>query len=547
MQKKNPKRGVNQRFQRSVEPSPKSFSVNPKAALKREISTDAQKNFYEGTIIYGEDDAFPLRLAQAVQKSPATSACISTKSQFIKGAGFSDKRLMKQKINANGETLWQLHCKLADMLALFEGFAVNLKFNSLQEITSCYDMAFESIRFVKPKEDLVTYIDQIVYNPYFGTIEYKKEFSKQYPLFDRDRLPEQLESMQAKFPGQVYYYGKTTPLHRFYSMPRYFKSAEKWINIDGKIQEFHDENLDNGFFQSVLLTVIGDPNQWSNNPRTQEKYTKDDGTEGFRPTKTVGEEFNDQMQEAFSGSKKAGNVMVQWAVNQNEIQKVQPFPSNTNADLFLALQDLTTKNITIATKTPSILANISEGVSLGSAGSEIQKAIELMQSNVVEDQMTLEDFYNDVLLPGMGIEGNVKIVNFNPISSKPEIEDKIWEFLNDEEKKQWIVKNFPDITITRSFVSQAPPTAEGQPPAQVNTLPAQQQTAPPAGNSALSNLSIAKLNKIQKLVARYNLGLTDPSNTRALTYEQAKQLIMAEGFTEQEMDAWLVKPEELDD
>jgi hypothetical protein len=235
--------------------------------------------------------------------------------------------------------------------------------------------------------------------------------------------------------------------------------------------------------------------------------------------------------------------MALWALNSELSAKITPFPSNTNAQLFEGLQNLTTKNITIATKTPSILANISEGVSLGSAGSEIQKAIELMQSNVVEDQQCLEDLYNNVLLPGFGINKKAEIVNFNPISEPAKLEDNIWEWLNDDEKADWMSKNYPDIALKRTPQAAPLPVAPAEP------APSEGQPAPaepvPAGNSALANLSIIQINKLQKIAARYTLWQQDPNNPKSLTYEQAKQFLLGYGLTEQEIDAWLVKPEEI--
>jgi hypothetical protein len=526
----------------TVSPYPKSFTRNPEA-LKREISTNSMKDWSENTIIYGTDNALPLRIAQAVEQSPAAQACIDTTAQYIKGSGFSEKELMKQPINKNGETLWQLHCKLSDSLALFHGFAVDLKFNIKEQITNAYDMSFESLRFVKPKEELSNEIDCIKYNPYYGTGEYKKDFSKEYPLYNKARLKEQIDTLGNKFPGQVYYYGKTSPLYRFYPVPKYW-SAKEWIYVDGQIQTFHKKNLDNGFFQSVLMNVIGDPNQWSKNPKYQTIDT--DATTGVkttRSTKTVGEEFNEMMSDSFSGAEKAGNVMALWSLNSDQAAKIAAFPNNTNADLFTTLQDVTTKNITIATKVPSILANISEGVSLGSGGSEIQKAVELMQSRVVEWQQCLEDFYNDILLPGLGITKRVTIVNFSPVSEPAEINDKIWEFLDDSEKALWIKKNLPEVTINRVFQVAPAPIAPAAP------APAPGEEAAPVtpastGNSALANINISQLNKIQKIVSRYNKYKVDPSDSKGLTYEQAKQFLAGFGFTDEEVNAWLITPEE---
>jgi len=152
-------RGKN-KVQKHVDPSPMAFSVSAKEpeALERQATTQSQKEFFENTIIYGEDNAFPLRLAKAVEDSPATSACIRTIAKFIKGAGFSDKELMKVKVNKNGQTLWDLHTVLSKNLALFEGFSVNFKYNMARKILGVFDISFESVRFVKPEDDRINAI-----------------------------------------------------------------------------------------------------------------------------------------------------------------------------------------------------------------------------------------------------------------------------------------------------------------------------------------------------------------------------------------------------
>lgn len=549
----------NQKFKpeaRPVSPNPRVYNVSGKKApeaLTRQISTLSQTESLEGILMYGPDNAFPLRIAQAVEESPAASSCISTIAQFIRGSGFANDELMKLPVG-KGITLWDLHCQLADVLAVFDGFSVNFKFDRGGRIIRVHPISFESCRLVAPGENSPE-ISYLKFNPYYGTAEYKQEYTTTFRLFE-DQKTAQLEiaglkkEQLEKYPGQVYYFGKTTPLSRYYPKPKYW-SAKKWLEIDARIQEFHAENLDNGFFQSVLMTVFGDPHKWSNNPRTQKEELKDDGVTKIKvPTKTIGEEFNENMANNFSGYSKAGNVMVQWALNDQQTPKIDAFESNTNADLFTALQDLTTKNITIATKVPSILANISEGVSLGSAGSEIQKAIELMQSNTAEQRSVLENFYNTVLIPNLqkvpdGEDIKVEIQNFNPVTQKVEVNKEVWAFLNEQEKVAFIEKNMPEYEIIRTPVTPATPAlVEGTPaPAEGEVLPVQPAT--PAPNSALKDLKISDLNKIQKIVARYNLSLSDPNNPKALTYEQAKQMLSSFGFTEDEINAWLVKPEEI--
>lgn len=528
---------------RYTSPYPVNFSrTGQPTNLKREKSTDAQKNWAEGTILYGEDDALPLRIAKSVQESPATSACLKTISQYIKGSGFSDKNLMKVKINKYGLTLWDLHSQLSDIIPIFEGFAINFKYSANQKITNSYIIPFESCRFEKPKDEQDDNIHCILYNPYFGTNEYDKKYTTKYHVYDPAKIANQVKVEGNTYKGQLYYFGKTKPLYRFYPVPDYW-SAKKWIEIDGKIQEFHAENLDNGFFQSVLMNVVGDPNEWSRNPKTMTSQLKADGVTKIEvPTKTIGEEFNEMMADSFSGSKKAGNVMVLWANNKESATSISAFPTNTNADLFNALQDLCTKNITIATGVPGILANISEGVNLGSGGSEIQKAVELMQSRVIEWQNLLMQFYNEVLIPNLevlpdrpAVSGQVKIVNFTPVSEPADIDEKFWEVLTPEEKRAFIRSNFPNVTLIE--------TAPAAPaPGLTPTSPGQSAAAEPEVkvNENLKNLTGKQLQSIQRIVRKFNKG--------EITYEQAKLMLMlGYAMTQSDADVWLVTQEEEDD
>jgi hypothetical protein len=505
-------------------------STDPEAVIKREVSTLSQINKQEDTLIYGDGDNLPLRIAQLVNESPAASACIKTRAKYIKGSGFSNPDLMRIKIDKFGTTLWDFHTKLCDMLALFEGFAVNFKFDGEGKITNSYILSFESVRLGKP--DDYGFITLAKYNPYFGTDQFKKEFTTAYPVWDIQEVLNQIEVEGTKYNGQVYYYGKTSPLYRFYPVPDYW-SAKNWINIDGKIQEFHASNLEKGFFQTLIWNIIGDPSLPSTNPDHQKTYTED-GVTKTKSVKTAGEAFTEMMTAAFAGASKAGGGIGLWSQNAETATKFTPAPTNQNHDLFATLQDLTTKNITIATQTPGILANISEGVSLGSGGSEIQKAVELMQGNTKEERNTVEQFYNEVLLPNLAKppKEKVEIVNYNPVTVPVEIEDKFWDAMDAEEKRDFIRKNVPGVTLKEALVvtpNTAVPLPDGSmpPPAE----PAQQP------NEALKNLNLNEIKRVSKIAAQYTL--------QQLTYDQAKQILLGYGLTETDIDAWLTKPEEI--
>lgn len=525
-------------------PNATTFSLNGPESLKREVSTELQRNSTENTLIYGEHDALPLKIARFVNSSPAGKACIDTKAKYIKGAGFSNPELEKVIIDKNGTTFWQFHCMLSDMLSLFEGFAVNFKYSGDGKITNSYPLSFESVRLTKPDDN--GYITSVKYNPYFGTSEYRQDYTTAYPVFDPKQALNQIQNEGTDFKGQVYYYGKTSPIHRFYPVPGYW-SAEHWIKIDANIQVFHSNNLDKGFFQTLVFNAIGDPSQPSKNPKYQTVYTDEAGVKRTKSTKTVGEEFGIMLSEGFAGADKAGGGITFWSGNHDTAVKMAAVPTNQNHDLFTALQALTDEKITQATLVPGILANIQRGVNLGSGGSEIQKAVELMQSRTEEERTLLESFYNDVMIPNLSvtISGPVEIVNFNPVTVSVVVEDKFWEVMTTEEKRAYVKKNVPGVELAETIPATAAPLPDGTPA----PVPVEGEPAPPTeqANEALKGLKISDINKVQKIVARFNLSKVDPNNSKALTLDQAKQFLASYGFTEEQINAWLVTEEELAD
>lgn len=504
-----------------VSPSPVMFQIGKgrvePEALKRSPSTTNSKRFDENTIVWGENDSFPLELMKAVDESPVTTACIDLRSDFIKGAGFTDPLLEKIPINKKGETLYELHCQLADILALLDGFAVLHKYNRELKITSAYYIGFEGLRFVKPNDDTDDEMVYVKHNPFWGTQEFNRKFTETYPLFNLELLPDQIRKMGKDFKGQVYYYGTVSPLYRFYPRPKYW-SAEKWIKADGKLQDFHNENLENGFFQSSLINVIGNPSEMSSNPKYQREVTSPtDGQKRLESTKTVGEEFNEMMSESFSGARKAGTAMVLWSNSKETSAQISAFPTNTNSDLMQGTFASIIRGITIGTKTPAILANLPQSEnSLGSDGASFQKAVEMMQQRTQAQRKQLEHYYNNVLLPNLSVPptAKVEIKPYQPASVEVEINDKVWEFMNDTEKQIFVKKNF-NIELVRTAVP-----VQGQEPT----------------SEALKNLKLMDIQRIQGIVRRFN--------KEQITYDQAKQLMKSYGFSDSEIDVWLVTPEE---
>lgn len=431
-------------------------SIKPKN-LVRQPATPAQQDYWKEIIRYGDDDNFPLRLARLVQNSPTASSCIDTKADFIAGDGFSDATLSDRIMNGRKERLGDIHNVNSDAYATFEGFALEVKYNGHGLISEVFNIPFEYCRFAPPDSKGV--ITKIRYNPYFGTGEYKPEFTKVYDVYNPDKkvVLAQQNRDKTKYQGQILYVATTGPLSRFYPAPKYY-SAHFWMAVDEAIGGFHKNNVENNFFQSVLLKMIGRENDPSTHP-DDVIWNADNTAYEVNPKKTIGDRFNVVMQQ-FTGWENSGNIMTLWAEMKEAMPELQAFPSNTNSELFKTLQELATENITRATKTPAILANIQSGASLGGDGNAIRASVKLMQQRVVKIQAMLERVYKDILSHmDQPYAGDVKIIHYNPFPEMEKLDPLIWAALTVDEQRKWIKKNTDFEIIDTPAVATPPPSA----------------------------------------------------------------------------------------
>lgn len=412
----------------------------------------------EGYLPYFKDDRFPLSWHKTISESPSAASCVSTIADFLEGFGFSDTELEKLSVNSQGETFWQVHQKTAASFAEFEGFYWHFMYNASGKIVEWRVLPFESCRLGDPDDK--GWISRIFYNPFFGTDEYVADFGKYkkdtilYHTYNLKGIPDQIKKEKSEYQGQVLFIGTTTATSRFYPYPE-AKSAEKWMKIETGTADYHEDNINNGLHQPYILVMKGDPNAPSTNP----EYSSTES-----PV-TASQEFDAVIGSNFMGAKRVGNVMVQW-VNigaSEEVPEIIPIPSNANGELFINLDNQATKKITVAFKVPAILANISEGVSLGGDGNMIRVAVKLMQQRSVKKQRILTDAYRTALTRlESPYNQEVVIVPWNPYPELEVLDDKIWDALTVEEKRKWINDNTEIVLFEEDLTEGAEPVQPAQ-------------------------------------------------------------------------------------
>lgn len=420
---------------------------------------------YDKYLPYFDDfDNFPLKWHKAISDSPSATACVSTIQDFLEGFGFSDTALEKKIVNSRGETMFQIHQRTTKDFGEFEGFFWRFMYDATGKITEWDVLPFENCRLGKPDDK--GFISKILYNPYFGTSDFKiSKDTVHYDTYAPKNVRLQMLEQGDKYKGQVLFVGTTNALSRFYPLPE-AHSAYKWMRTEAGVADYHEDNINNGFLQPFMLIMKGNPNEASKNP----EYTS--VPEGER--KTRAQEFDEVVSSNFMGAKRVGNMWVQWVENPDEKPETLTFPSNNSGDQFLQLDQQATKKITVAFKVPSILANINEGVSLGGDGNMIRVAVKLMQQRVVKKQRILTDAYSQVLANfSTPYVQDIVIVPYNPYPELEVLDDKIWDALTVEERRKWIEENTEIELFDDELVTESPeaPTPIAATPRVLNAVP----------------------------------------------------------------------------
>lgn len=420
--------------------------------LTKQVPTERKEDSYEGVTVWGFDSGssqtrdgytrsrndFPQQIIQDVYNSPVASACLELWVEFLAGDGFLDGLLNDEKVNPEGDTKKQILRKVAYDVAHLEGFALHIGYNMEGEVTEIHHQPFEQTRIGKISK--TGKAQDIKTNPYFGIPQdFDRKYTKSYytfnpdPAYVREEMRQHAEmrrqgKVKNQYPGQMFWVSIEKPLARIYPQPFYY-SGINWFKIDAEVQKFHERNLKNNLIQSHVLNVYGDPD---------ELVGEDDENGDKRITR--GERFNRELSQSARGASFGGGQWINWYQGEDEKLKPEAFPTNANDQLFQTLQDLTTSQIAIACKTPTILVGIQQAGKLGNS-QEVINSVKIMQSTVTPKKDFISANLAKVFKAFDGKDADYYIKNINYVNTLPE-----WAFEGDvmttKEKREYLNENF---------------------------------------------------------------------------------------------------------
>lgn len=219
-------------------------------------------------IKYGADNSFPQNLINQLDESGTATACIDVLSQYIYAEGLVNEQLGNFKIN-DKQTFNELIAEVTSYVSPFQAVPLYVMRGLNGKVKELKLVPFEQIR----RTDRGTFI----VNPTFGTKQFKKEKSKEYPAFyGAEITPQELQEHVFEWGeevGEILYYFRKKPMKNHYPIPTFYSAIED-INTDSENSKYELESVTNSFLPSGILNIVGnyDDTQRDESGMTQQDY-----------------------------------------------------------------------------------------------------------------------------------------------------------------------------------------------------------------------------------------------------------------------------------
>jgi hypothetical protein len=306
-------------------------------------------------IKFGEDNQFPSYLIHLYNNSSIHAACVNAIVEAIRGEGLvTENESYLDSANRTGESWTELYNKLALDYKLFGGFALEVIWSrDRSRIAEVYHIDFSYIRSGEKNErgECEKYY---ISDEWRGLYTYGTVMDGEIPS-----LPKYNPATKAEEPKQLYYHNPYRPGQKYYPLPDYM-GATKVIDLDGEVDNFHINNIQNGLAPSLAITTFTNAN--------------DDERAAIE----------NMLRMQYSGTDNAGSLLYMDVDDPVNAPQITPISSNGNDTYYTTVNDMVMQKILTAHRiTSPALLGIKENVGLGNNAEELETAWNLFLNAVV--------------------------------------------------------------------------------------------------------------------------------------------------------------------
>ena len=303
---------------------------------------------------------YPQFLIDLYYSSSISAAIINATSEMISGKDIiiedEDERDLEARVklqhfldsaNSN-ETLHEVLVKASFDFKLQGGFALNIVYSQDRtQIAEVYHLDVSKLRCSKPDEFGKT-TGYYISSDWTNTRQNKPYYVPAFNPNDRTSA------------NQILYAGLYSPNMNSYYIPDYI-SCNNWSLLDGKISEFHLQNVSNGFSGSYMISFAN----------------------GI-PTAEERNEIERSLASKFTGENNAGKFILTFSDDKTRVPEITPISPSDLDKQFLALQELLVSNITSGHRiTSKTLMGLDSGNGFSSNADELNSAANFYHNTVI--------------------------------------------------------------------------------------------------------------------------------------------------------------------
>lgn len=307
-----------------------------------------------GWVAYGEKNIFPQDVLAMSGRSPVNSSIIQSTVTYVCGKGVKDTAAGAGKYvgTPNNVDTWDdVIERIAVDYKTFGGFYWQVIVNRGSTTVSLFHQDFSTVR-----------VGEIDDNGDPKTFKISNDWTKTSGREKPVELDVWPGSVAKAKKGQAYmfHFWDYAPGLTHYCTPNWW-AAQDYVRADGKLGPFYNNSIDNNFTPSVIVTMPSNPAQ------------------------PVKDEFQEQMEGAFTGVENGNAVVTLWGESSTVLPTVTPFNASNNADVYINVESQVFQKIISAHRLSSpTLAGVSGSGNLSGNAAEIIDSYVLYNYTVVE-------------------------------------------------------------------------------------------------------------------------------------------------------------------
>lgn len=305
-------------------------------------------------VFWGGDNLWPSHSIQLYNYSSINRACLNAKRDGVWGKKLLIDGQDASTYMVNGtESLRSIYKKIALDFVIHNGFSLNvIKRRDGEGIAEFYQMDISKLR--SGKVDFRDFVKEYYYSSDWRDLRRYKPIS--LPAFD----------LSTDQPSQIWWYMGYAPNQTYYPMPEWI-GARVATEIDINIKNFHLQNLQNGFFPSIFISLNnGVPSEEERSQVYRHLYDK------------------------YSSTNNAGGMFLNFADDKEHEPTITPLSPNASDDFYASMDEIVRNTILTGHRitSPKLLGIETPG-SLGSKDEVIEGYEHFLRTVIVplQDQI----------------------------------------------------------------------------------------------------------------------------------------------------------------